>query len=231
MTIGIMQPYFMPYIGYWQLINAVDKFILYDNIQYTKKGWINRNRVLNNSKDVFITLPLEKDSDYLNVVDRKISKEFDKNKFVNQISEYYRKAPNFSNGIELFKSIMQFENKNLFEFIYNSVIKICDYLEIKTPIIISSNLEINHCLKGKEKVFEICKLCKAEIYINPIGGVELYDKNEFKQNNIELKLIQTEIVEYTQFGNSFIPYLSIIDVIMFNNKEQIKEMMIKYKTI
>ena len=101
-----MQPYFLPYIGYWQLINAVDKFVIYDNIQYTKKGWINRNRILNTDKDVYITIPLDKDSDYLDVDQRNISQCFDRMKLLNQVSQYYRKAPNFKLGLSIFEEII-----------------------------------------------------------------------------------------------------------------------------
>ena len=77
MKVAIMQPYFLPYIGYLQLLNSVDKFILYDDIEYTKKGWINRNRIVDGE---IITLPLKKDSDYLNVVERRLSDDWRKQK-------------------------------------------------------------------------------------------------------------------------------------------------------
>jgi len=228
MTVGIMQPYFLPYIGYWQLINAVDVFVVYDNIQYTKKGWINRNRVLNNGKDVYITLPIEKDSDYLNVDERIISKNFDKKKLLIQIREYYKKAPYLSTGIKLFEEILMFEDRNLFEFIFNSIKVICNNLEIKTQILISSKIEINHKLKGKDKVISICKALNANNYINPIGGVELYNKNDFQVENINLKFLQTQYFEYSQKEFSFVPFLSILDMLMFNTIDEIKYNLLKY---
>ena len=231
MTVGIMQPYFLPYIGYWQLINAVDVFVIYDNIQYTKKGWINRNRVLNDGKDVYITIPIEKDSDYLNVVERKISNDFNKIKLLNQIKEYYKKAPNFSNSIILFEEIIMHDERNLFEFILNSIKVICNKLEIKTQIQISSKIEIDHKLKGKDKVISICKALNANKYINAIGGADLYSKDDFNKVGIELSFLETKIKPYKQFKNEFVPYLSLLDVMMFNDVESINIMINKYNLI
>jgi hypothetical protein len=233
MKLAIMQPYFMPYIGYFQLINSVDKFIIYDNIQYTKKGWINRNRILVNGKDQLITLSIKKDSDYLSVVERKLSESWgkDKNKMLNIIKSSYNRAPYFQETFELISKCLNNSEVNLFNFIYNSIILINKYLEIKTPIIISSTIDIDHTLKSQDKVLSLCREQNADVYINSIGGVELYDKGIFKQNNIELNFIKTNPIQYKQFQNEFIPWLSIIDVMMFNSKEQIKEYLNKYTLI
>jgi hypothetical protein len=233
MRLSVMQPYFMPYIGYFQLINSVDEFIVYDNIQYTKKGWINRNRILVNGKAQLITLSLKKDSDYLNVVERELSDswENDKNKILNVIKSSYSKAPYFQETFELISKCLNSSEVNLFKFIYNSIISINNYLEIKTPIVISSTIDINHTLKSQNKVLSLCKSQNADIYINTIGGVELYDKETFKQNNIELNFIKSNLIQYKQFNNEFVPWLSIIDVMMFNSKEQIKEYLNNYTLI
>jgi hypothetical protein len=184
MKVGIMQPYFLPYIGYWQLIKAVDKYVIYDNIQYTKKGWINRNRVLRNNKDVYITIPLEKDSDYLDVRDRFVSKSFDRKKLVNQIKETYRKAPFFERTCYIFENIVNYEERNLFLFNYHSIREICKYLNIDTEFVVSSTVDINHSLKGADKVIAICKALKATQYVNAIGGMKLYSKDYFVLNNV-----------------------------------------------
>jgi len=228
-----MQPYFMPYIGYFQLINSVDEFIIYDNIQYTKKGWINRNRILVNEKDQLITLPIKKDSDYLNVIDRELSESWkkDKNKILNVIKSSYNKSPYFQETFELISKCLNNSEINLFRFIYDSIVLINNYLEIKTPIVISSTINANHTLKSQDKVLSLCKEQKADVYINSIGGVELYDKETFKQNNIELNFIKSNPIKYKQFNNEFVPWLSIIDVMMFNSKEQIKEYLNNYTLV
>lgn len=220
----------MPYIGYFQLINSVDKFIIYDNIQYTKKGWINRNRILVNGKDQLITLPIKKDSDYLNVVERELSEswEKDKNKMLNVIKSSYSKSPYFQEAFNLVSQCLNSSENNLFKFIYNSIVLINEYLDIKTHIIISSSVNADHTLKSQDKVLSLCKAQNAEVYINSIGGIELYDKEIFKQNGIELNFIKSNPIQYKQFNNGFIPWLSIIDVLMFNSKEEIKKYVNNY---
>lgn len=231
MKIAIMQPYFLPYIGYWQLISSVDKFVVYDNIKYTKKGWINRNRYLQNGKDAEFTIPIKKDSDFLNVVDRYIAGDFNKSKLLNKISESYRKAPCYSTTIELFKKILNYSEQNLFNYIYHSILEICKYLEITTEIIISSKIDTNHNLKSQEKVIAICKSLSASVYINAIGGQDLYLRSDFQSSNIDLKFIKSGEIVYKQFKDDFIPWLSILDVMMFNKREDIIDMLGKYELI
>lgn len=230
MRLAIMQPYFMPYIGYFQLINSVDKFVIYDNIQYTKKGWINRNRILVNGKDQLVTLSIKKDSDYLNVVDRELSESWnkDKNKMLNVIKAAYSKAPYFEDSYELISQCLNNPESNLFRFIYDSIILINGYLDIKTPVIISSTINTNHTLKSQDKVLSLCKSQNADVYINSIGGVSLYDKETFKRHEIELNFIKSNPIQYKQFNNEFVPWLSIIDVLMFNSKEEIKKYLTNY---
>lgn len=231
MKIGIMQPYFLPYIGYFQLLNAVDKYVIYDNIQYTKKGWINRNRILQNGKDVMITIPLEKDSDYMDVKDRKISGGFDKKKLINQIKESYRKAPCFNTVMPVIEDIINYEENNLFLYIHNSLIEICNYVDIKTEIIVSSTLKIDHSLKGQDKVIAICKELGATEYYNAIGGQELYNVEDFKKENINLHFVSSDLIKYPQFKNEFVPWLSILDILMFNSKDEINIILQSYKLI
>jgi len=223
----------MPYIGYFQLINSVDKFIIYDNIQYTKKGWINRNRTLTNGKDQLITLPIKKDSDYLNVVERELSESWgkDKSKMLNVIKASYSKAPYFEESYNLISKCLNNPEVNLFRFIYDSIILINEYLEIKTQMVISSTIDVDHTLKSQDKVLSLCKSQNADVYINSIGGIELYDKETFKQNEIELNFIKSNPIQYKQFNNEFVSWLSIIDVLMFNSKEQIKEYLNNYTLI
>lgn len=222
--IAIMQPYFLPYIGYFQLMNAVDKFVIYDNIQFTKRGWIHRNRILENGKDTYVSLPIKKDSDYLDVKDRYLADNFDKqkNKVLSKINNNYRKAPRYKEVFPVVENIFSFENKNLFDFVFNSILYLKKYLEIETDIIKSSNINIDHTLKSSEKVKAIVKKEKGSIYINPIGGLELYDKANFKADGIELFFMKTNEFKYKQYNNEFIKFLSIIDVLFFNDKNSVE---------
>lgn len=230
MKLGIMQPYFLPYIGYFQLINAVDVFVVYDNIKYTKKGWINRNRILVNEKEIYITLPLKRDSDFLNVDQRYLVNTFpvQKRKLLRQVEENYHKAPYFADVIELFKSIMDYDNPNLFRFIFNSLKLVCRYLGIHKEFIVSSTLPIDHTLKGEDKVLAICKEMKADAYVNPAGGKKLYSRKRFKENNINLYFLSVNSISYPQLNQVFVPNMSILDVLMFNDTEKIARFLEEY---
>lgn len=218
-----MQPYFFPYIGYFQLIGSGDLFIVYDNIKYTKKGWINRNRILQNGKDMKFSLPLKHDSDFLDVRDRELAADFDRDKLVNQISGAYRRAPYFAQSFPLIEQVVRYEERNLFKYLHNSIVRTCRYLGIATEIRISSDIAIDHDLKNKDKVLALCEAVGADTYVNSIGGMELYSKEEFRERGVELKFIRSKPFEYPQFGNEFVPWLSIIDVIMFNPLDAIRE--------
>jgi len=231
MKLGIMQPYFLPYIGYFQLINAVDAFIIYDNIKYTKKGWINRNRFMQHGKDTLFSIPLKKDSDFLNIKNRHLADNFNKQKFLEQLRSAYSKSDEFINAMPVIEMCVLYDNNNLFDYIFNSVKIICEYLSIKTTLHVSSQVDINHELKGQEKVIELCKKMKADTYVNSIGGLELYSKEIFKNNGIELGFIKSKEIMYRQFEHQFIPWLSIVDVMMFNSKEIISDFLNQYEII
>lgn len=226
-----MQPYFLPYIGYFQLINAVDQFVIYDNIQYTKKGWINRNRFFQNGKDVLFTIPIQKDSDFLNIGDRKIDSNFAKTKLLNKLKNAYSRAPFFAVTYTIIEEIIQKKEDNLFLYILNSVTSVCKFLEIETKIITSSSIEIDHSLVAQNKVLAFCKKFRAATYINAIGGQELYDKEAFKAIGCELQFIKSDEIYYNQFSQIFVPNLSIIDLMMFNKKEEIRNMLNQYSVI
>ena len=228
-----MQPYFFPYLGYFQLMNAVDEFVIYDNIQYTKKGWINRNRVLSNGQDKMISLPLKKASDYSEVVARSLSDTWpkDKHKIINLIKSCYTKAPYFKQVFPVIEESLLHEDVNLFNFLFASIKKLNQYLNIETKIIISSSLDVDHALKRQDKVISICQNLNAQTYINPIGGLDLYNKEDFNNKGINLSFIKSDSIFYKQFKNDFIPSLSIIDVLMFNSKEQVKKYLQNYALI
>ncbi len=222
MRVAIMQPYFLPYIGYFQLIGAVDTFVVYDNIKYTKKGWINRNRMLKNGSDLLFSLPLAHASDSCFVSQRALSPHIDKQKLLNQIREAYRRAPHFEQAFELIRTIIDFEDANLFNYIMHSIRCVCAYLNLTTSVIVSSSLDIDHSLKSQEKVIAICTALGAKQYINPEGGVELYSQERFENAGIDLKFLRANPVAYPQFGSDFVPFLSILDLLMFQNALQIR---------
>jgi len=228
-----MQPYFMPYLGYWQLIASVDEFVVYDNIEFTKKGWFNRNYILDNDHERLFTIPIKKDSDYLDVAERRLADDaFKENERTLRIIQMtYKKAPFYSEAYPLIERCFMHKASNLFEYIYHSIREICAYLQIDTQIVVSSTVPIDHSLKGAEKVMAICAAEGAEVYINSIGGMELYDKEIFRARGLELKFIKSQLAEYPQFGQPFVVGLSIIDILMFNDRAAVKQMLTEYELI
>ena len=231
MKLGIMQPYFFPYIGYFQLIAAVDRFVVYDDAQWMKGGWINRNRILVGGNPHYITLPIRKGSIQLMINERALAfnAEAQIGTILQQITEAYRRAPFFEPVFKLVSRCLGCREKNASVFIVHALRECCNYLGIDTPFVISSELDKKNELKGAERVLEINRVMGARHYINPIGGMELYDKRPFADNGIRLDFIRTRDITYQQFKNQkFVPALSIIDVMMFNSKQQIKGFLNEY---
>lgn len=227
--LGIMQPYFLPYIGYFQLIKAVDKYVIYDDVNFIKGGWINRNRILLNGTAFMINVPMQSASPYKKINEISIGKN--KEKILLTIEQAYRKAPYFTNVSPLITNIVNYDSENLATYISNSIIKISEFLKLDTTFVLSSEIKKNNDLKAQEKVLSICKVMDASVYYNAIGGQELYDKVQFAENNIELKFIKPKPFEYIQFRNEFIPWLSILDVLMFNSIEKIGIMLDNYDLV
>jgi hypothetical protein len=228
--IAIMQPYFFPYIGYFQLIHAVDEFVVYDKIEFSRRGWINRNRILVGGADSYITLPLKKDSDYLPVCRRHLADSWpdERSKMINRISGAYRKAPFFGSVFELVKDCLHFQSSNLFDFLFHSIKTVAAHLEIKTPLIVSSQIEHDETLKSEQRVIALCHAREATYYLNPIGGLGLYDKHQFKRHGIDLWFHRALSHAYPQFDHAFVPFLSIIDVMMFNSSDRVKDMLTEF---
>ena len=231
MTLGIMQPYLLPYIGYWQLLAAVDRFVVYDNIKYTTQGWINRNRFLRKGTDAFFTLPLKKASDSLDIRDRTVADDFDPHDILNPLREAYRKAPFFEEAFPVIEAIVTAAPRNLFQYLLGSIVQIASYLDIQTPITVSSTVPIDHELKGDQKVLAICRALGATRYVNSLGGRELYSAGAFATQGIQLQFLQPRAVVYRQFDDPFVPSLSIVDVMMFNPRDAVKTMLREYDLV
>lgn len=228
-----MQPYLFPYIGYFQLIKAVDLFVVHDDVQFIKGGWINRNKILVNNSDFMFTFSLKKDSSFLNINERYFSNRFteERTKFLKNLYANYGKRERYKDVSYLIEEILNvdIDNRNIATIITRSIKMICHYLDINTPIIRSSEIsQINH-LKGEQRVIEINKLLHSTHYINPIGGVTLYDKENFRKQGLLLNFIKSNPIEYNQQSKEFIPWLSIIDVIMNNSVKQTKDFLNEYK--
>jgi hypothetical protein len=229
MKLGIMQPYFFPYIGYWQLLNYVDTYVVYDDVNYIKGGWINRNFILANGNKTLLTLQLKKASPNKLINEIEIGDNF--NKKLKTISQAYSKAPFFDSIFPIIESLFMSSESNLAFFLFESIKKISEYLEIETSILLSSSLQKDNSLSGQDKIVNICQKLEADTYVNAIGGQDLYSKNIFLENNIKLDFLKSNSIEYPQFNNEFIANLSMIDVLMFNSPSQIKEYLSRFELV
>lgn len=232
MKLGIMQPYFFPYIGYWQLMNIVDKFVIYDDVNYIKKGWINRNRILVDGKAAYFNVPIKKVSQNKKINELQILQDDSvKTKTLKKIELSYKRAPYFDSVFPLVKDIIGNSQSDLAKYLEYSLKSISGYLNIKTDFLISSQIDKDNNLKGQSKILEICKILGATEYYNPIGGRTLYSNDEFLNNGIKLYFVNSNEIHYMQFSNEFISNLSVLDVMMFNSVETIHEMLNEYSLV
>ncbi len=222
MKVSIMQPYFFPYIGYFQLIANSDVFVIYDDVNFIKKGWINRNTILVNNTPYLFSMPLQNVSQNKLINEIFIS-ESDKWKtdLLKTISSSYKKAPFYQDVYPLIEKIISFDELNLALYIQNSIQNLCTYLKINTKLIMSSDIVKNNDFRGENKIIDICLQLGANQYVNAIGGVDLYTIERFLEKDIDLKFIKSDVIVYQQFKGEFKPWLSIIDVIMFNSPEEV----------
>jgi hypothetical protein len=226
MRVGIMQPYLLPYIGYFQLIYAVDLFVLHDDVQWIKGGWINRNQILLEGKPLRWTLPISKKSSSALINQCKVAEHTDDKKHIlRQIRNAYSRAPFFSEIMPMVTDIINYPEKNVAKYILNSLKRLADYLGLSTKLVMSSALKKDDSLKGQERVISMCSMLGATEYVNPIGGVSLYRKEDFKKAGIDLYFLQSGNIEYPQFGDAFVPSLSVIDALMFNSVVSVRKML------
>ncbi|MCC6457186.1 MAG: WbqC family protein [Caldilineaceae bacterium] len=233
MRLAIMQPYFFPYIGYFQLMHAVDTFVVYDNIQFSKGGWIQRNRILTNGTDSLISLPLQRASDYLDICERSVAHSYgdEREKLLRRIHAAYKKAPCFDVVMGLIEECLRYQDPNLFRFLFYSLQTVSQYLEINVHFLVSSEVGVDRCLKGQARVIATCHALATTHYINAIGGKQLYDKAVFEEQGLKLSFVESESITYEQLGNTFVPNLSIIDVMMFNPVPRIQEYLGMYQLV
>lgn len=235
MRLAIMQPYIFPYIGYFQLINAVDKFVFYDDVNFIKQGWVNRNRILMNGKDHLFSVPLIKQSSFTKITDTLINREqyqIWKKKFCKTLIQAYKRAPFFDKAYPFVESVIENDSESIAILAKNSVWKTCEYLDLDSQWGNSSSIYKNEHLRAQDRVLDICRKEKATVYINPTGGMELYSKDGFEQNQLQLNFIKSNETEYQQYDHAFVPWLSVIDVIMFNHPEHVKnQLLTKYELL
>lgn len=224
------QPYFLPYLGYWQLMDAADVFAIGDDYNYISKGWVNRNRILINGEPSWLNVIVEKASSFkkineLNLAPIPVDKELKK------ITLAYKKAPNFQDGIALMEEIYACPERNLAEFLIASMDTVRRYLKIDTQLVRTSDLENNSVFHREFRIYDLCRFYGANTYYNAVGGQKLYNYEEFQEHQIDLKFLQSGEIVYKQYNNEFVPNLSILDVIMFNERDKVIEMLKNYSIV
>ena len=232
MTVGIMQPYFFPYLGYWQLMNAVDRYVFLDDVNYVKKGWINRNLICGKNGIIRIGVPIHKVSQ--NKLINKLTLVSDPasmKKLRCTLEQTYRRAPYYTQTMALFDQAFSYESQNLADFLINSNRLVADYLQLKTQFYVSSALPKDPNLRAEERIIDICRLLDATCYINAIGGIDLYCQENFMANQMSLQFLQMKPTPYPQIRKGFVPKLSILDVMMFNSVDAIQDMLNNYTLV
>lgn len=227
-----MQPYVFPYLGYFQLIAAVDKFILLDNVHYINKGWINRNRLLLNNNITPFVISLKKASQNKLIRDLEISYETTwQPKLLKTIEAAYVKAPYFDMIFPMVRQVLTANETHIAGLAYTSLLRVLEYLTIHTEIKASSSGYANEHLRAQNKILDICRQEQADEYVNPIGGAALYERALFNQHGVRLILLDPVLSAYQHFSAIHVPGLSILDVLMHNSPEQINQMLQQYRLL
>ncbi len=232
MRVGIMQPYFFPYIGYWQLLNAVDTYVIFDDVNFINRGWIHRNRILINGEPAYINVPMLEASQNKKICEIKVNEDEKLKKTnLNKIQSAYGRAPFFKEVFPVISDAIQYKSENLADYNTHAIRAVCHYLSIDTKIIMSSEINKDNSLKAQDKILDICIRLGANEYINAIGGRELYKHAAFDDAGIKLLFLKTGDIRYDQFGGDFVSNLSLIDVMMFSSCHKIREMLGEFSLV
>lgn len=229
--IAIMQPYLFPYIGYFQLVKSVNRFVFYDDVSFMKQGWIARNRLLIQNKAVTFSVPVKDQSSFKSIRETQVEPSMFprwRSKFLKTLVMSYGKSPNFKEAFPIVESVLHMPCESIGDLARKSVLKVFEYLDLKLDIVNSSRVYENEELCGQDRVLNICEREGAREYINAPGGRELYQAEAFRRHGIALRFLEPKHVPYKQFGQAFVPALSIIDVLMFNSKTAVHGMLEEY---
>ncbi|MGK5077189.1 WbqC family protein [Janthinobacterium sp. HLX7-2] len=227
-TLAIMQPYFLPYLGYFQLLAAVDKFVLFDDVNYIQRGWINRNRLLMNGAAHIFTVPLRGASQNRLICDITLLEERAwRDKLLRTLRQAYARAPYYRVVAELLERVISHPTLRLDHFLLNSLREVMSYLSLETELINTSRVYGNASLSGQDRILDICIKEHATCYINPIGGTALYQRETFLQHGIALQYLQARPISYPQGKNLPVSGLSIVDVLMYNSIPVVQQFLIE----
>lgn len=235
MRLGIMQPYFFPYLGYFSLIKHTDHFIFFDTPQYERRSWMNRNRILNSNKEAaYISVPLQKAPRETAIKDMLIDNSQNwKADMVAKMPHYKKHAPYYKETVELFERLLAPEYKSLADLNIATTTGICKHLGIGKEFQIFSQMDMNmdNVSEADEWALEITRQLGYDTYINPPGGMSFFDREKYKNAGIELQFLQSKLPPYVQRIGRFEPGLSILDVLMFNTVDEINAMLDEFELL
>jgi hypothetical protein len=229
MKVAIMQPYFLPYIGYWHLVASVDKFVLLDDVNYINRGWINRNQIMVNGTPTWLTLPIQRASQNRLIFELELTeKKAWQANFEKTIQHAYARAPYFKDGFALFKQIMDEMDGNLSESLSKSISSIVQILGLTTELVPTSRTFPKGGLTGQERILDICKRLGATEYVNAPGGHGLYEDSAFLEAGVKLCFLSEQSAENElRSGSANETPLSILDTLMYNSFLNISSHLLK----
>lgn len=234
MILGIMQPYFFPYLGYFDLINCSDQWVVFDTAQYIRHGWVNRNRILHPKESwQYIIVPTKKSSREEKISNILINAETDwKRKILGQLQHYKKTARYFKETIGLVEECISIAETNLSRLNTAILAKVCAHLGIPFNFEFFSEmaLELGPVDGPGDWALRISQALGASEYVNPPGGRQIFDPQKFQELGIKLTIREIPPLEYSCRKYEFIPGLSIIDVLMWNSPEQIKDFLDRQKS-
>jgi len=229
MRLALMQPYFLPYLGYWQLLVAADRFVIYDNVNYIKGGWINRNRVLISGAPGFITVPLQQATPHKLILETTVAAgPHWQDKMCKTLENCYRRAPYFAESFPLLEKIIRYDESNLAAYLTHQLTAVASHLDLPAKISLASDTHPRGKASGQARVLEICAREGAHRYLNSAGGVDLYDAEVFRSHGIELQFLNTRVAPYPQRTTPFTPYLSIVDALMEVGRDGTQRLLREY---
>ena len=229
MKIGIMQPYWFPYLGYFQHCVSVDKFVFLTDANYRKKGWINRNRIIVDSREHMITVPLQKASQNNKIFEHKVLQDHRwKKSILATLRHSYHKAPFYSAAISVVEQALMSPAISISDYAIESIAAVFEYIQGRAPVFETSDKYNNADLIGENRIIDICLRAGADHYCNPISGCKLYDPASFRDRGLSLFFLEPSLKRYPQLSNKYIPSLSIIDALMMNSQSDMRELLNSY---
>ena len=229
MRLAVMQPYLFPYLGYYQLIDAVDRFAVFDDVHFIKRGWINRNRILLDGEPYRFTVPLVEASQNRLIRDILVSPDGWQDKLLRTLATAYQRAPHRDAVLALVEDVLGASRESIGELAFVSLARVCERIGIEADFVRSTAVYGNEDLKGQERILDICEREGAATYVNLPGGRGLYDDGDFRARGIDLRFLACRPQAYEQLGAPFQPDLSIIDVLMFNDPAETRALVGGYR--